>query len=57
MGEEKLIVICNYRGENVNLTEKNLSEYIADGYKKLLGNYEGIAENLRPFEVVVFKNY
>ena len=54
LGEEKLIVICNYRGENVNLTEKNISEYISDGYKKILGNYEGLAENLRPFEVVVF---
>ncbi len=54
LGNEKLIVICNYRSENTNLTEKNLSEYIADGYKKVLGNYEGLAENLRPFEVVVF---
>ncbi len=54
LGEEKLIVICNYRSENVNLTEKNLSEYISDGYKKILGNYEGLAENLRPFEVAVF---
>ena len=46
-----------FERENINLTEKNLLEYIADGYKKIWGNYEGITENLRPFEVVVFKNY
>lgn len=54
LGDEKLFVICNYRGENVKLTESTLAEYISDGYKKILGNYEGLAENLRPFEVVVF---
>ena len=57
LGDKKLVVICNYRGENVNLTEKNLAEYISDGYKKILGNYDGLTENLRPFEVAVFKNY
>lgn len=51
---ENLVVICNYRGENINLTEKNLSDYISDGYKKILGNYEGLEETLRPYEVVVF---
>jgi len=55
LSNEGLIVICNYRGENVSLIEKNLAEYISEGYKKIIGNYEGITENLRPFEVVVLK--
>lgn len=52
---EQLVVICNYRGKNINLTEKNLSGYISEGYKKIIGNYEGLEENLRPYEVVVFE--
>lgn len=55
LGDEVLIVICNYRGENVSLTEDNLQEYISEGYKKIIGNYEGIADNLRPYEVIVFQ--
>ena len=55
LGDEVLIVICNYRGENVNLTETGLQEYISEGYKKIIGNYEGLAENLRPYEVIVLQ--
>lgn len=55
LSNEGLIVICNYRGENVSLIEKNLAEYISEGYKKIIGNYEGITENLRPYEVIVLQ--
>ena len=52
---KNLIVLCNFRGEEISLREKNLSDYSADGYKKVIGNYEGLAEKLRPYEVVVFE--
>lgn len=54
LNENELIVICNFRGEEISLQEKALSAYSSD-YKKILGNYDGIAENLRPYEVVVFE--
>ena len=55
LNDKELIVICNYRGTETSLQDKTLSAYTADGYKKIIGNYDGLAENLRPFEVVVFK--
>ena len=55
LGDEVLIVICNYRGENVSLTEDSLQEYISKGYKKIIGNYEGLAENLRSYEIIVLQ--
>lgn len=54
LDNDELIVICNYRGVDTALTEKTLSEYDAAGYKKILGNYDNLTENLRPYEVVVF---
>lgn len=51
---KELIVICNFRGADSALTEKTLAAYAADGYKKIIGNYESLADNLRPYEVVVF---
>lgn len=56
LDEKNLIVLCNFRGEEVSLTEKNLSDYSAEGYKKILGNYDGLEKNLRPYEVVVFES-
>lgn len=53
---KNLIVLCNFREKEISLREKNLSDWSADGYKKVLGNYEGLSENLRPYEVVVFEN-
>ena len=55
LGDEKLIVLCNFRDTETKLVEKTLSEYAAQGYKKILGNYVESAENLQPFEVVVFE--
>jgi len=37
------------------LIEKTLVQYSAQGYKKILGNYAGLAENLRPFEFIVLE--
>ena len=54
LGRSELIVLCNFRGNDVVLTEKGLSDYVRGGYEKVLGNYGGIAESLRPYEVVVF---
>ena len=55
LNAEELIVLCNYRGAETSLQDKTLAQYAADGYKKIIGNYDGLAESLRPFEVVVFK--
>lgn len=53
LGDEELIVICNFRGAEISTRDKTLAEYAA-GRKKIIGNYEGSSDNLRPFEVVVF---
>ena len=53
LNENELIVICNFRGEEIFLKERTLSEYSAE-YKKILGNYDGVEKNLRPYEVIVF---
>ena len=53
LNENELIVICNFRGEEISLQEKTLQDYSAD-YKKILGNYDGVEKNLRPYEVIVF---
>lgn len=55
LGDESLIVLCNFRAAEVELTEKTLAQYSGDGYKKILGNHDGLAKNLRPFEVVVLE--
>lgn len=55
LDDKELVVLCNYRGAEISLQDKTLAAYIGDGYKKIIGNYEGIADNLRPFEVVVFE--
>ena len=55
LGEKELVVICNFRGAEISLQDKNLAEYISEGYKKILGNYNGLAENLRPYEVIVLQ--
>ncbi len=53
LGAEELIVLCNFRGAEISLQDKNLRDYAAE-YKKIIGNYDGISDNLRPYEVVVF---
>ena len=55
LGSEELIVLCNFKGVETSLQEKTLAEYTADGYEKIIGNYDGIANKIRPFEVVVLK--
>ena len=55
LNENELIVICNFRGEEISLQDKTLVDYSDDGYKKIIGNYDGIAEKLRPYEVIVFE--
>lgn len=55
LGEEELIILCNFCGIESMLTEKTLAQYFAQGYKKILGNYAGLAENLRPFEFIVLE--
>ena len=51
--EQKLRVYCNFRAANVPLMEDSLDALTEAGWKKLLGNYEGLATDLRPYEVVV----
>ena len=55
LGDESLIVLCNFRNVKSALDEKSFSDYSAQGYKKILGNYDGLAENLRPFEFVALE--
>ena len=54
LGEKELIVICNFKGEEISLQEKTLQDYLTD-YKKILGNYDDVEKNLRPYEVIVFE--
>ena len=51
--EQKLRVYCNFRAANVPLMEDSLDALTEAGWKKLLGNYEGLAADLRLYEVVV----
>ena len=53
--EQKLRVYCNFRAANVPLMEDSLDALTEAGWKKLLGNYEGLAADLRPYEVVVLE--
>lgn len=55
LGAEKLLVFCNFSGQQAVLQEKSLQDYLAEGFAKLLGNYEGVEAQLRPFEVVVLR--
>ncbi|MBQ7476010.1 MAG: alpha,alpha-phosphotrehalase [Selenomonadaceae bacterium] len=55
LGNETLIVICNFKGVETSLQEKSFDEYAAEGYKKIIGNYAEISKELRPFEVVVLQ--
>ncbi len=56
LGNESLIVLCNFRDTETKLAEKTLRDYTAQGYKKILGNYDGLGEKLRPFEVIIFES-
>ena len=56
LDSKELIVICNFKGNDVALTEKSLADYTKAGYKKILGNYDELTENLRSYEIVVFEN-
>ena len=53
--EQKLRVYCNFRAANVPLMEDTLDDLTDAGWTKLLGNYEGLAAELRPYEVVVLE--
>lgn len=55
LGDKSLIVLCNFRNVDTALDDKTLTEYTAQGFKKILGNCDGLADNLRPFEVVVLE--
>ena len=53
--EHKLRVYCNFRAANIPLMEDSLGDLNDHGWTKLLGNYEGIAGDLRPYELVVLE--
>ena len=53
--EQKLRVYCNFRAANVPLMEDTLESLADTGWTKLLGNYEGLSAELRPYEVVVLE--
>lgn len=55
LDNNSLIVLCNFRNVDSSLDEKTLADYFAQGYKKILGNYDGFLKLLRPFEVVVLE--
>ena len=52
LGNSKLRVYCNFRAADVPLMEDALEDLADAGWTKLLGNYEGLAGDLRPYEVV-----
>ena len=53
--EQKLRVYCNFRAANVPLMEDTLESLADTGWTKLLGNYEELEAELRPYEVVVLE--
>ncbi len=61
LGEEELIVFCNFRGKEVRINEPGdtFARDTADRYEKILGNYEGVPEKkvLRPYEVLVYEKH
>ena len=52
LGDDEILVFCNFRGRNVNLLESNLAD-LKGRYRKLIGNYPNFDYQLRPFEVIV----
>ncbi|ERL05504.1 alpha,alpha-phosphotrehalase [Mitsuokella sp. oral taxon 131] len=54
--DEKLRVYCNFRATPAALAEDSIEALEAAGWRKCLGNYEGLEETLRPYEVVVLEN-
>ena len=55
LDDKELVVLCNFKREETSMTEKSLLDYQENGYKKILGNYNGLKEKLRPYEFVVFE--
>lgn len=56
LNDETIIVICNFRGRDINaLQDKSLKKYSDEGFKKIFGNYDDENAILRPFEIVVLK--
>ena len=55
LGSSKLRVYCNFRAENPPLMEDSLAGLAAAGWTKLLSNYDGLAGDLRPYEVVALQ--
>ncbi|MBR2216394.1 MAG: alpha,alpha-phosphotrehalase [Selenomonadaceae bacterium] len=49
---ERLTVLCNFRPTSVKLCHATLQDFA--GSQKLIGNYPGREERLRPYEVLVF---
>ena len=54
---QKLRVYCNFRAANVPLMEDTLESLADTGWTKLLGNYEGLSAELRPYEVIVLEKH
>ena len=52
---QKLRVYCNFRAADVPLMEDALEDLADAGWTKLLGNYDGLARDLRPYEIVVLE--
>ena len=52
---QKLRIYCNFRAADVPLMEDALEDLADAGWTKLLGNYDGLARDLRPYEVVVLE--
>ena len=52
--QEELAVLCNFRGKHAGLLGISPADYEREGWQKLIGNYDGSEERLRPFEVLVY---
>lgn len=52
--QEELAVLCNFRGKHAGLLGTSPADYEREGWQKLIGNYDGSEERLRPFEVLVY---
>lgn len=51
---ERLVVLCNFRGHSASLGKGCVLDYEKDGYRKVIGNYRGTESGLRPYEAAAY---
>lgn len=55
LGRERLLVLCNFRAAEIPLPRLDEPGFTEKSAEKLVGNYEGFADVLRPYEVIALR--